>query len=161
MGTSLPLSTTESELKKKLAWDDAAVDTNNMLLETIKLELTETSGILIQQFGKIATIIAFLGLLIAFGLRGDTGTKPTIITAFLAAGFALWAQSPRLKVIFRFHTRERASERAVRLKSQWDLYWYYYQWLERRESTTNAIEMLVIVSTTIVLVAIAVTIFSL
>lgn len=145
---------TETELRERLMWNDEAQSENAVRVTAIQGELQVTGDVLRDQFGKIGVLIALLGFIIAIGLDRNSGEdRASLWLICAAASFAVWAQSPRLKVIFKFRTREDAGLRTGRLKTQWDVFWYTYQWLIRREHTTNAIELLVIVATALTIVA--------
>jgi hypothetical protein len=150
-----------NELCTLLKWNDADTDANERRIDAIKEEFRETTGILKQQFSKIGALIALLGFVIAIGLaRQDGGSRLALIVVCFAAIFAVWAQSPRFKVIFRFRWRQDAGLRAGALTSQWDVFYYYYVWVKRREHTTNAIETLVIAASIFTVVALGFVMFT-
>jgi tetrahydromethanopterin S-methyltransferase subunit G len=150
----------EDELQAQLNWDDSETEANNLRLQAIQAELQATEGILVQQFGKIGALIALLGFVIAIGLsRQNADNTLTLKVVCLAAIYAVWAQSPRLKVFFRFRKREDAGLRTGNITTQWKAFYYAYCWLVRREHTTNAIEALVIVATFLTIIALGFVMF--
>jgi hypothetical protein len=151
----------EDRLRAELEWDDQDTKANEVRLSTIKGELQATDSILVQQFSKISGLIALLGFIIAIGLaREGDGKSLTLKVVCLAAAYAVWAQSPRLKVLFHFHKREDAGLRTGAITTQWDAYYYTYKWLVRREHTTNAVETLVIVASLFTIVALGFVMFT-
>jgi hypothetical protein len=139
---------TKAELRKRLSWDESQTRLNDYRIEAIKTEWQATADNLRDQFAKVGVTIALLGFIIGLGLRdtADDRNRLAIQLVCSLAIVALWAQSPRGK-IFRFRKRQDAGLRTGSIKSQFDLFYYYYDWTVRRESTTNAIEVLLFIVT--------------
>lgn len=151
MGGGTEMLYTADELREKLEWDDDETEINNQRIDMMKLELSLNIEGLREQFQKVAPIIALFALIIAFNING--GAKSTTVTVVsIAASVALWVQSPRFK-IFLFRRRPDAGLRVGRLKSQLDMYHYYYLWVSRREQTLHAGEVLVFIVTLVAIIA--------
>jgi hypothetical protein len=123
-------------------------------VQAIRLRLTD--GNMNAQFNKLGSIMALLALVFGFlGFQAaGLGRSVAAVMCFLAAFTALWAMSPRRK-IFKFHRVPDAALRMRKINSPWDEYWYTYEWLVRKQSTTNAIEVLVFISCRMSFVALA------
>ncbi len=146
MGTSPSLPYREHELRTALDWENSSIETNGLRQLVLDREFDKTDGILNQQFAKLSTLIQLLGFVIAGLAIANSANHLPIKYIGLAAIIAIWTQMPRFKAITNFRKRLDAGIRAGSIMTTWDLYWYTYQWLFRRENTVNAIEILVIVS---------------
>lgn len=151
MGNATELAFTPDELRDEIDWKDDETDINDLRLEIIQDELKFTMDGLREQFAKVASIIALFALLIAFGLNGPAKER-TVAVVCVAVIIAVWVQSPRLK-IFQFRRRADSGVRIGAITTQFDRYYYYYTWLNRREQTLHVAEVLVFAVTMTAVVA--------
>jgi|GEM_PF-5983907 len=145
MGNATETLLTQNELRTKLNWDDDATEVNGRRIEIIQDELKATMDGLREQFAKVASIIALFALLIAFGMNGPAKAR-TVLVVCIAVIIAVWVQSPRLK-IFEFRRRADSGLRIGAITTQFDRFYYYYAWLNRREQTLHVAEVLMFIVT--------------
>ena len=151
LGRSTEKPLTKEELKEKLDWKDDETDENDRRIRLMRDELVFNMEGLREQFMKVGGVIALFALMIAFSLSG-TAKEKTVVVICIAAALALWVQSPRLK-IFGFRRRVDAALRVGAVKSQLDEYYYLYSWVNGREQTLHAAEVLVLQVTAVAIFA--------
>ena len=151
LGRPTEKALTPDELKKKVGWEDKETEINERRVRIARDELMFTMEGLREQFAKVASIIALFALLLAFNLSDNTKGKTVAVVA-MAAIVAIWVQSPRLK-IFGFRKRPDSGVRIGAVKTTFDEYYYWYSWLNRREETLHAAEVLVFQTTVIAVLA--------
>ena len=155
LGWAPEMPYTEAELRDQIGWDQAEPDEKARILRMFQTEFQATDTTMNKQFDKTAALVSALGVIIAaLTIARLGGTNAAIRAICIAAIPALWALSPRLKVLFYRPSRHQdAGRRIGAIKTDWDECWYWARWLWRRESTTNAIEVLILFSVVTAIIA--------